>query len=230
MACCQRIQFSEELAPLLLPLLGDALGNDAFDHERSFRRVAARGEGLESRSQEPRFGESALRLRHHDVGWNQALVSGVIAVEQRNHGADARIHVLAAGLPRGLNHVGRGLVAVVAVGHAADQGILVRVLAPTAAAIRRCGFRPHWWRSGSSAARCSRSRRPASGQRCRCGTRRPTARLESPTWPWRWPSLRPLRLGRWPSDSCRPAIRPRPAGHAERPRAARSARPSRLRQ
>ena len=90
--------------------------------------VAARGKRLETRPQEARLGKPALRLRHDDVGRNQSLVSGVVAFEQRDHRAGARIHVPAAGLPRGLDHVGRRLVAVVAVGHAADQRVLVRLL------------------------------------------------------------------------------------------------------
>ena len=57
---------------------------------RALRRVAAGGEGLVARAQEARLGEPPLRLGQHDVGRNQPLVAGVVALEQRDHRADAR--------------------------------------------------------------------------------------------------------------------------------------------
>ena len=74
----------------LLPLVGDALGDDAFDGEPGLRRIAAGGEGFVARAQESGLGEPSLRLGQHDVGRNQALVAGVVALEQRDHGARRR--------------------------------------------------------------------------------------------------------------------------------------------
>ena len=92
------------------------------------RGVAAGGERLVARSQEAGFGEPALRLGQHDVGRDQPLVAGVVALEQRDHGADARKDQPAAGRAPGLHQVGRRLVAVVAVRHAADDRVLVGLL------------------------------------------------------------------------------------------------------
>ena len=96
--------------------------------KRGLAGIAAGGEGLVARAQEAGFGEAALRLGEHDVGRDQALVAGVVALEQRDHRADAGIDIAAAGHAAGLHHVGGGFVAVDAVGHAADEGILVGLL------------------------------------------------------------------------------------------------------
>jgi len=121
----QRVEVVEQAAPQLLPLARDAWGGDALDEEHRPRRVASRGEGLVRRAEEPRFGEAPLGPGEHHVGRDEALVAGLVALEQRDHGADARVDHPAAGLPPRLHDVGRGLVAVDAVGHAADDGVLV---------------------------------------------------------------------------------------------------------
>ena len=59
----------------LLPVVGDAAGDDAFDLEAGRVGVAAGGKGLVLRPQEALFGEPPLRLRQHHVGRNQSLVS-----------------------------------------------------------------------------------------------------------------------------------------------------------
>ncbi len=128
MACLQRVDVVQQVAAGFLTLEGDAFGDDAFDDELGRRGVAAGGERLVARAQEPGFGEPALRLGQHDVGRDQPLVAGVVALEQRDHGADAGKDQPAAGRAPGLHQVGRRLVAVVAVRHAADDGVLVGLL------------------------------------------------------------------------------------------------------
>ncbi len=127
-AAAEGVELAEQVAAILLLLVGDALGDDAFHHEPGLRRIAAGGEGFVSRPQETGLGEPPLRLGQHDVGREQALVAGVVALEQRDHGAGAGIDQPIAGAPAGLRQVGRRLVAVVAVGHAADDGVLVGLL------------------------------------------------------------------------------------------------------
>ena len=121
-----RVHLAEQFAAGLLPVVGDAPGDDAFHLEPRRVRVAAGGKGLELRPQEALFGEPPLRLGQHHVGRNHALVAG--ALEQREHGPDARIGQPLAGRVPGLHQVGRRFVAVVAVGHAADQRVLVGLL------------------------------------------------------------------------------------------------------
>ena len=124
----ERIQLAQQFAAVLLLLVGDAGGNHAFDHEAGLGRIAARGERLVAGRQEAGLGEPALRLGQHDVGRNQSAVAGVVTAKQRDHGSHTGKDVAPAGIPAGLNHVGRRLVAVVAVRHAADDGILVGLL------------------------------------------------------------------------------------------------------
>ena len=124
----QRVEAGEVFAPRLLPLVGDALRHHAFDGEARLAGVAAGGEGLVARAEEAGFGEAALRLGEHDVGRNQPLVAGVVALEERDHRAHARVDVAPAGGEAGLHHVGGRLMRVHAVRHAADDGVLVRLL------------------------------------------------------------------------------------------------------
>ena len=46
MACAQRFELVQQLAAVLLPLVGNPLGHDSFDDEAALRRVAAGGERL----------------------------------------------------------------------------------------------------------------------------------------------------------------------------------------
>ena len=124
----QGVQLVQQIAPGLLPLFGDALGDDSFHHEWLLGRITAGGEGLAPRSEETRFGKTPLQLGQHDIRRNQPLVARVVAFELRHHGADGRVHQTIAGLPACLDQVGRGLVGVYAMGHAADEGVFVGLL------------------------------------------------------------------------------------------------------
>ena len=123
-----RVELVQQLAPRRLPLVGHAARDDALDLEPHPVRVAARREGLELRAEEAGLGEAPLRLREHDVRRDQPLVAGLVALEVGEHGADARIREALARDVAGLHQVRGGLVAVVLVGHAADQRELVRDL------------------------------------------------------------------------------------------------------
>ena len=116
------------LAPILLALVGDALRHYAFHRETRLGGVAAGGERLVSRTKEAGFAEAALRLGEHDVGRNETLVSGVVALEEGDHRAHAGVDIVAARDAPGLHGVRRGFVRVDAVRHAADDGILVGLL------------------------------------------------------------------------------------------------------
>src|SRR3989304_5986975 len=87
-----------------------------------------RGKGLVAGAQKTGFGKPTLRLGQHDVGWNEPLVSRVVALEQGGHGAGARIYQPVARLPSGLNDVGGRFMGVHVVGHASEDGILVGLL------------------------------------------------------------------------------------------------------
>ncbi len=127
-AAAESVEFAEQLAAVPLLLFGDTTGNDAFDIERLLQRVAAGDEWFVTCPQKARLGESPQRLGHHDIRWNQALVSGVVTSEQRDHGAGAGIDQPIAGRATGLHQVGRRFMAAVVVGHAADDGVLVGLL------------------------------------------------------------------------------------------------------
>ncbi len=115
----------EQLAPLALPLVGDAGRYHAFHGKPRLPGVAPGRKRLVSRPQEARLREPPLRLGQHNIGRNQPLVSRLGPFEERHHRPHAREDIPAALRPRRLHHVGGGLMAVVAMGHAADDGILV---------------------------------------------------------------------------------------------------------
>ena len=58
-----RVEAFEQIAPGLLPSIGDAAGDDAFDLEPVRIGIAAGGKRLELRPQKTFFGEASLRLR-----------------------------------------------------------------------------------------------------------------------------------------------------------------------
>ena len=175
MNLAERVDPLEQVAALPLLVVGDARGDDPLHGEPEGVRVAAGGEGLVLDPHETGFGEPALGLGEHDVGWNQTLRSLLEALEGRDHGAHGRIDQPAAGHPSGLHHVGGRLVAVLAVRHAADDRVLVGHLGQlgeqlpiriplTLVSIAR------------STDRCNRCPLPAWDRTCRCGSDRPTAR------------------------------------------------------
>ncbi len=86
----ERVELVEQVAAVALPLVGDALGDDALDGEPGLCRIAAGGERLVAAAQKARLGKPPLQLGQHDVGRNQSVVSGVVALEERDHRADAR--------------------------------------------------------------------------------------------------------------------------------------------
>ena len=118
----------EQLPPVLLALVGNALGHDAFHREARLRRVAAGGEWPITLGQETVLGEPALRLSEHDVRRNQAACRGSLTLEQGYHRSGAGVDQPLARLPAGLHRVGSGFVGVDAVGHAADDGVLVGLI------------------------------------------------------------------------------------------------------
>ncbi len=125
-----------------------------------------------------------------------------VAFEERNDGADTGINVAASGRPGGLDHVGGRLMAVVAVGHAANHRSIYPPASPVAAAARRSGCRPRWSRSACRAARNNPSRLPVSGPRCRDAGGRPTSRSGSRIWLWlagAAVAARERRVMWWPS-------------------------------
>ena len=124
----ERVQLMQQFTPLVLVLRGDTRSDDALHGERRLRGVAASCKGPKPRTQKAGFIETALGFGENDVGRNQPFVTGIVASEQGRHGASAGINHAAAGLPPSLHHVGGGLVSVVAMGHAADDGIFVRLL------------------------------------------------------------------------------------------------------
>ena len=69
-------------AARLLPLVRDTLRDYALDGESGSAGIAAGREELVLRAQESGFGEAPLRLREHDIGWDEALVAGTIALEE----------------------------------------------------------------------------------------------------------------------------------------------------
>ena len=87
----ERVELFQQVAAVLLPLVGDALGHDAFDGEPLLGRIAAGGEGLVAGAQEAGLGEPPLRLGEHDVRRQQSAVTGLVASEQRDHGPGAGI-------------------------------------------------------------------------------------------------------------------------------------------
>ncbi len=69
-----------------------------------------------------------MQFGQHDIRRDQPAIARIVTLEERDHGAGREINHPAAGRPAGLNHVGGRLVGVDAVGHAADDGILVGLL------------------------------------------------------------------------------------------------------
>ena len=124
----ERIQLMQQFAPLVLVLRGDARSNDTLNGERRLRGIATGGKGTEPRTQKAGLVKTALGFGENDVGRNQSFVPGVVALEQGSHRPGAGINHAAAGLPPSLHHVGGGFVTVVAMGHAADDGIFIRLL------------------------------------------------------------------------------------------------------
>src|ERR1017187_7745975 len=121
----QGIELVQVLAASVLALVGDALRHHAFHGKARLGRVAAGGERFVARAQETGFAEASLGLGEHDVGRDETLVSGVIALEEGDHRAHAGVDLVPARQAAGLHGIGRRLVGVDAVRHAADEGILV---------------------------------------------------------------------------------------------------------
>ncbi len=112
----------------MLTLFGNPLGHDPFHCEARSVRIAAGGERFVFGAQEARLGKTSLGLRQHDVGRNQAFVAGVSAEESGDNAAGTGIDQRAAGRVPGLGHVGRRLMAVLPMCHAANDRVLVRQL------------------------------------------------------------------------------------------------------
>ena len=69
--------------------VGDALGDDALDGEPALGRIAAGGERFVARCPGSRPPRSAPAARSTRCRAESAAVAGVVALEQRDHGADA---------------------------------------------------------------------------------------------------------------------------------------------
>ena len=120
----QLVELVKERPARALALVGHAFGDDAFHGERLLAGVAACREGLVALAEESRFRESPLGRRQHDVRRHEALVAVVVALEDGDDRADGR-EDKPSGPAAGLRYVGRRLVSVHAVGHAADDAVLV---------------------------------------------------------------------------------------------------------
>ena len=124
----ERVEFFEQFAAALLPLVGDALRDDAFDDEAVLGRVAAGSERLVADAQEAGLRKASLRHGEDDVRRHQPLVAGVVSAEERNHRPRARIDLPIARHAAGLRGIGRCFVGKDAMRHAADDRILVGLL------------------------------------------------------------------------------------------------------
>jgi hypothetical protein len=71
----QRVQVVHELAAVVLALVADALGDDAFDDKTLPVRVAPGRQRLVVLTEATAFTESPLRLGQHDIGRDRALRS-----------------------------------------------------------------------------------------------------------------------------------------------------------
>ena len=91
----------------------------------SLSGIAAGGEGLDSRAEEARLREPSLKLRQHDVGRDEPLVTGIVALEERHDCADPRVHDTASGHASRLCDICSRLVGAAAVRHAPNDGELV---------------------------------------------------------------------------------------------------------
>ena len=182
----ERVEFFEQFAAVLLPLVGDALRHDAFDDEAGLGRVAAGGEGLVANAQEAGLGEASLRLGEDDVGRHQPLVAGVVSAEERNHRPGPRIDLPIARHAARLRGVRRRFVGEDAVRHAADDRILVGLLGQVgqqlvdadAVDVRGDGL------VEGTAIVVARGRLGVEG--VECAAARPTSRFGSPPWLWPW--------------------------------------------
>src|ERR1017187_898895 len=121
----KRIELLEQLASVALTLVGNPWSHNAFHCKPALPGVAPSGKGLVTRSQKARLGKPPLRLGQHDVRRKQSPVSRLGPFEQRDDGPYAWEDIPAALRPSGLDHVGGRFMAIVAVSHAADDGILV---------------------------------------------------------------------------------------------------------
>ena len=118
----------QQLTAAGLTLVRDVPRDNPLHGEALRVGVAAGGERLVARPQEARLVEAALGPGQHDVGWDEAGVAAIVPLELRDDGPEGRVNQPAAGLAAGLDDVRSGLVAVIAVGHAADDGVLVGLL------------------------------------------------------------------------------------------------------
>ena len=168
------VEFVAQGAAGALPVVRDAPGSDAFDLEPRRVGVAAGGKRLEQGAEETFFRKSPLGLGQDHVGRDQPFV--IRAFEQREDGADAGVGQPFTGRVRGLHQVGSGLMAVVTVGHAADEGKLVGLLGEVGEQFAEP--KPiHVGGDGICASHpCNRSPSRVWGPRCRCATCRPTGR------------------------------------------------------
>ena len=112
-------QFTAGLLPLIVYFPVD----DPLHLETGRVGIAAGGERFVRGTQEPFLGKPPRRLQHYHVGRNQPLV--LVLFEVGEYRADTGVGQPPARQVTGLHQVRGGLVAVVAVRHAADQGELV---------------------------------------------------------------------------------------------------------
>ena len=145
-------------------------------------RVAAGGEWF-VRSRGSPLRRIALRLGEHDVGRNQAGVAASLPLNSETTAPTDGKRQALAGCPAGLHRVGGRFVRVVAVGHAADEGVLVGLLGQQRQQFADEDAR-HVGRN-----RCRQraaevvTRGRFRDRTCRGATVRPTSRSGSPTWP-----------------------------------------------
>ena len=125
-AVAQEIDLVDQFTAGLLPPVVDSPVDDSLHLEAGRVRIAARGERFVRGAQEALLGKPPGCLEHHDVGRKQPFV--LLFLEEGEDGAHAGVGQPPAGQVAGLHQVGRRLVAVVAMGHAADQGVLVGLL------------------------------------------------------------------------------------------------------
>ena len=76
------VELVQKFAAGALALLADAGGNDAFHDETAGAGITAGGKRLVARAEEARLGEPPLQFGQDDVRRQQALVAGVVALEE----------------------------------------------------------------------------------------------------------------------------------------------------
>ena len=67
----EHIERAQQLAPPVLPLLGDPFCNNPLDGKRRLGGIASRGERFVARAEEAGFREPSLWLRQDDVRWEE---------------------------------------------------------------------------------------------------------------------------------------------------------------